>query len=151
MSAPDATAPDAPRSSSRGLRASRLGVVLLAALLGVAVAATIAYAASRLVSQPIGLSAEPADLGRSLAPAPARDAAPVMTTRGAGQQTSTRKAPQSTAPQSTAPQTTAPQTTAPQASPGAPASTPTTTSGDDDSAGSGSDDRGSHREPDADD
>lgn len=146
MSAPDATAPDAPRSSSRGLRASRLGVVLLAALLGVAVAATIAYAASRLVSQPIGLSAEPADLGRSLAPAPARDAAPVMTTRGAGQQTSTRKAPQSTAPQSTAPQT-----TAPQASPGAPASTPTTTSGDDDSAGSGSDDRGSHREPDADD
>lgn len=53
------------------VRSSHLGVVVVVALLGLVLAASIAYAASRLVSQPIGLTSEPADVGESLAPLPA--------------------------------------------------------------------------------
>ena len=42
----------------------------LVALLGLAAAAGITYAASRLVSQPIGLSSEPQRIGDSLGPPP---------------------------------------------------------------------------------
>ena len=46
----------------------RLTATILVALLGLAFAAGITYAASRLVSQPIGLSSEPQRIGNALAP-----------------------------------------------------------------------------------
>ena len=49
------------------VRLSRMTAVALLALLGVVCAAGITYAASRLVRQPIGLSAEPRELSTSLA------------------------------------------------------------------------------------
>ena len=58
-----------------GVRTSRVTFIVLLALLGVFMAAGITYAGGRLVSQPIGLAAEPRDLSSSLtAPAPARRA-----------------------------------------------------------------------------
>ena len=78
---PDAGTPEPPRGPRRA------GVIALA-LVGLALTAGITYAASTLVSQPIGLTSEPATAGDSLAPA-----APLpMTT------SSTAPAPQSTTP-----------------------------------------------------
>ena len=54
-----------------GVRTSRVTFIVLLALLGVFMAAGITYAGGRLVSQPIGLAAEPRDLSSSLT-APAR-------------------------------------------------------------------------------
>jgi hypothetical protein len=51
------------------------------AVLGVVLAAAIALAASRLVSQPIGLSSEPVTAGSDLAPAPAPASAPAKRPR----------------------------------------------------------------------
>lgn len=47
---------------------SRISGVVVIALLGLVLAAAITYAASTLVSQPIGLTSEPATLGKGLAP-----------------------------------------------------------------------------------
>ncbi len=46
----------------------RRSLVMLLAVAGLALAAGVTYAAGRLVSQPIGLTGEPATLGESLAP-----------------------------------------------------------------------------------
>lgn len=78
---PDDPAP-APRRGSR-----RTGVVALA-LVGLALAAGVTYLASTLVSQPIGLTSEPATVGDSLAPG----APPVTTTTRTGT-TTTSTAP----------------------------------------------------------
>ena len=57
------------------LRLSRVTLLVLLALLGAGLVAGITYAGSRLVSQPIGLAAEPRDLSSSLtAPAAATTA-----------------------------------------------------------------------------
>ena len=61
------------------MRPSRVTLGVLLAVLGLCVAAGITYAASSLVSQPIGLSDQPRDLGASLAPA--RTARPRATTK----------------------------------------------------------------------
>ena len=61
------------------VRPSRVTLGVLLAILGLCVAAGITYAASSLVSQPIGLSEQPRDLGASLAPA--RTALPRATTK----------------------------------------------------------------------
>ena len=49
---------------------SRLTVVIALAIAGLVLVAGVTYLASTLVSQPIGLTAEPTTLGESLAPAP---------------------------------------------------------------------------------
>jgi hypothetical protein len=69
--------------------AGRVGL----ALLGVVVAAGIGLAASRLVSQPIGLSGEPVSAGGDLAPAPARPARAPHGPGGTTQPTETRDTP----------------------------------------------------------
>ena len=57
------------------MRLSRVTLLVLLALLGAGLVAGITYAGSRLVSQPIGLAAEPRDLSSSLtAPAAATSA-----------------------------------------------------------------------------
>jgi hypothetical protein len=61
------------------VRRTRLGGIVFLALLGLVVAAAVTYAASTLVSQPIGLTSEPATLGEGLAPA---RGAPAVTTTG---------------------------------------------------------------------
>ena len=79
----------------------RAGVIALA-LVGLALTAGITYAASTLVSQPIGLTSEPATVGDSLAPAAPR---PVMTSPAgpAGQSTTTTVTTTVTTPQSQPP------------------------------------------------
>lgn len=57
------------RRGSVSLRTRRRAGVAALALLGLALTAGITLAASSLVSQPIGLTSEPATLGDSLAPA----------------------------------------------------------------------------------
>jgi hypothetical protein len=59
-----------------------LGWAVLA-LLGVALAAAAGYAASRLATEPIGLSSEPITVGRELAPAAKRRTPTAMPTRTA--------------------------------------------------------------------
>ena len=78
------------------MRLSRVTFAVLVALLGLSCAAGITYAASRLVSQPIGLSSEPRDLSRSLTPltTPARTPAAHTPRR----HTATTTAPTTTAP-----------------------------------------------------
>lgn len=87
------------------MRPSRVTLVILVALLGVACAAGITYAGSRLVSQPIGLSSEPRDLSRSLTPlVPAKRATPATTTTT--KRTRTTPKATSTTPPAVAPATT---------------------------------------------
>jgi len=81
------------------VRPSRVTFVVLLALLGVVLVAGITYAGSRLVSQPIGLAAEPHDLSSSLS-APA---AATTTSKPASTRPATTKAPVTTAPRATAP------------------------------------------------
>jgi len=57
-------------SHPRARKVRRVTATALVALLGLAAAAGITYAASRLVSQPIGLSSEPQRIGDSLGPPP---------------------------------------------------------------------------------
>lgn len=64
---PEVTPPDAPAGEQQPRRPRRAGVIALA-LVGLALTAGISYAASTLVSQPIGLTSEPATVGDSLAP-----------------------------------------------------------------------------------
>ena len=77
---PEVTPPDAPAGEQQPRRPRRAGVIALA-LVGLALTAGISYAASTLVSQPIGLTSEPATVGESLAPgAPATAPATTTTT-----------------------------------------------------------------------
>jgi hypothetical protein len=101
---------------------------LALALLGLAIAAAVAFAASRLVSQRIGLASQPLNAGRELAPPAARR--PEHRHRGSG------SGPAPTVP-GPAPTTTAPTTIAP------PATTivPPTTGGSEGDGGSGADDQ----------
>lgn len=114
--------PTDPSEPPRGSR--RAGVIALA-LVGLALTAGITYAASTVVSQPIGLTSEPATVGDSLAPG-----APITTS------TTTSTAPATTTVTTTVttPPTTTTATTPP---PTATATTPatTTTSGGDDHHG----------------
>jgi len=50
------------------VKLSRVTAVVLLALLGLVLAAAVTYAASTIVSHPIGLAAEPTDIGESLGP-----------------------------------------------------------------------------------
>ncbi|MSW96000.1 MAG: hypothetical protein F2796_04285 [Actinobacteria bacterium] len=76
--------PDSPGSDpkARARRRSLRAGIALVAVLGVVLTAGVAYAASHLVSESIGLAAEPAALDRSLAPdvAPARSSRRTTTT-----------------------------------------------------------------------
>jgi len=67
----------------RRVNPSRVTVVVLLALFGLVLAAAVTYTASRIVSQPIGLAAEPTDIGESLGPRPrpATGQAPRVITR----------------------------------------------------------------------
>lgn len=58
---------------------SRISGVVVIALLGLVLAAAITYAASTLVSQPIGLTSEPATLGKGLAPSATGSGTPTQT------------------------------------------------------------------------
>lgn len=81
------------------MRSSRATFVVLLALLGVGLAAGITYAASRLVSEPIGLAAEPHDLSSSLtAPAPTAAATPTTATPATATPTRTTPPPTATSP-----------------------------------------------------
>jgi hypothetical protein len=75
---------------------------LALALLGLAIAAGVAFAASRLVSQRIGLASEPLNAGRELAPPAARESHGKSGNdqhhRGGSSTTSTSAAPSATAP-----------------------------------------------------
>lgn len=64
------TLPTLSRARTRlaNVRVPRITGAVLLALLGVALAAGITYAASTVVSTPIGLSSESTDIGQSLAP-----------------------------------------------------------------------------------
>ncbi len=84
------------------VRPSRVTFVVLVALLGVVLVAGITYAGSRLVSQPIGLAAEPRNLSSSLT-APA---AAATTSRPAATHPATTAAPVTTAPPASRPNTT---------------------------------------------
>jgi hypothetical protein len=64
------------RRSSTGRRVA--GVIALA-LVGLVMAAGITFVASRLVSEPIGLSGQPGDLGTTLAPAAPAPTSPTLT------------------------------------------------------------------------
>ena len=57
------------RVASSAMTVPRLPATIALAIVGLVLAAGITYLANTLVSQPIGLSSEPATLGRSLAPA----------------------------------------------------------------------------------
>ncbi len=50
------------------VKLSRVTAVVLLALFGLVLAAAVTYAASTIVSHPIGLASEPADIGESLGP-----------------------------------------------------------------------------------
>jgi hypothetical protein len=63
----------------RRVRLSRVAAVVLVALFGLVLAAAVTYAASTIVSQPIGLASEPADIGESLGPRPFVPSAPPRT------------------------------------------------------------------------
>ncbi len=110
-----------------------LGWILLA-LLGLVLAAGVSYAASRISTQHIGLSAEPPSLGEELGPRTTR------TTPSAGTRQRTPTSKQTTPSQTPAPsttpttpaQTTAPQTTPPRTTPTSP---PSTSGGGDDHGG----------------
>lgn len=77
---PDETSSEQQGPPEPPRRPRRAGVIALA-LVGLALTAGISYAASTLVSQPIGLTSEPATVGESLAPgAPATAPATTTTT-----------------------------------------------------------------------
>ncbi|HMS60880.1 MAG TPA: hypothetical protein PKD63_01285 [Solirubrobacteraceae bacterium] len=77
---PDETSSEQQAPPEPPRRPRRAGVIALA-LVGLALTAGISYAASTLVSQPIGLTSEPATVGESLAPgAPATAPATTTTT-----------------------------------------------------------------------
>jgi len=102
-----------PRGRLGGVRPSRVTFVVLLALLGVVLVAGITYAGSRLVSEPIGLAAEPRNLSSSLtAPAITRTVRPVRTVtakpRPAAVATTTAPAPVITPAASPAPVATTP-------------------------------------------
>ena len=108
-----------PRGRLGAVRPSRVTFVVLLALLGVGLVAGITYAGSRLVSQPIGLAAEPHNLSSSLT-APA--AAATTTTSAARTTTTTTTRPATTTsvqpvapPVATTPVTTNPAFTVPSA------------------------------------
>lgn len=87
------------------------------ALVGLAVAAAVSLAASRLVSERIGLTAEPVSAGKELAPPDRRQAATGKSAKHDGHAASTTTTLATTtttvAPTTTAPTTTAPSTTVP--------------------------------------
>lgn len=84
---PDETSSEQQGPPEPPRRPRRAGVIALA-LVGLALTAGISYAASTLVSQPIGLTSEPATVGESLAPgAPAT--APATTTTSTAPATTT--------------------------------------------------------------
>jgi hypothetical protein len=81
------------RPSDRARRRSlRLGLALVA-VLGVVLTAGVAYAASHLVSESIGLASEPAELDRSLAPAESA-ASPTRSRTTTAPATTTTSAPE---------------------------------------------------------
>ncbi len=123
------------------VRLSRIGVVVLVALAGLVLAAAISYAASRLVSQPIGLISEPVGVGESLAPVVT--SVPVgTTTTPAKKKSRTSTTPATVAPPVTQAPPPVTRTVRPPAQT-APATTrpPVTTTGDDDSPRSDSHDQ----------
>jgi hypothetical protein len=78
----------------------RTALLVLAALLGIALAAAITWGTSQLVRQRIGLASEPLTAGRRLLPPLA--VKPAQTTRiGTGTTTSTSARPRSHAPSTT--------------------------------------------------
>ena len=91
---PDETS-DVSHPRARKLR--RVTATALVALLGLAAAAGITYAASRLVSQPIGLSSEPQRIGDSLGPPPEQTTT-ATTTRTTTTQPTTTQPTTTTAP-----------------------------------------------------
>jgi hypothetical protein len=99
----------------------RTALVLLAALLGIAVAAAITYGTSQLVSQHIGLASEPITAGRALL-APAVRRAPATPTRTSAPPSGGTAAPGE--PRTTSPAEAAPAPEAPAASHEAPAASP---------------------------
>jgi len=109
-------------ASVRHVKLSRVTAVVLLALLGLVLAAAVTYAASTIVSHPIGLAAEPTDIGESLGPPQATQ--PATTVQTTVTRTTTVQTPvptqptttpptQTTFPPATTPSTTAPSTTAP--------------------------------------
>lgn len=76
---------DRPRRTFGRVPKSRISGIVVVALLGLVLAAAITYTASTLVSQPIGLTSEPATLGEGLAPSatttPARTITVTTTTQ----------------------------------------------------------------------
>ncbi len=108
------------RTRLANVRVPRITGAVLLALLGVALAAGITYAASTVVSTPIGLSSESTDVGQSLAPR--TTPAPTFTTPPA-KTTTTTVTTTTTAPPVTTPP---PVTTTP------PAATTPPRHGDDD-------------------
>ncbi len=99
------------------VKLSRVTAVVLLALLGLVLAAAVTYAASTIVSHPIGLAAEPTDIGESLGPPQATQPNTVQTTVT---RTTTVQTPAPTPPTTTT-TTTPTQTTFP------PATTPNAT------------------------
>ena len=85
----------------------RLTATIVFALLGLAVAAGVTYAASRLVSQPIGISSEPQHVGDALAPVS------VVNRTTTVKSPSTKTTPKQVPITPSQPPTTSPQTTAP--------------------------------------
>ncbi len=113
------------------VKPSRVTAVVLLALFGLVLAAAVTYAASTIVSHPIGLAAEPTDIGESLGPPQA--AQPTTTVQTTVTRTTTVQTPTSTQP----PTTQSTQTTFPPATtPGATTPSP----GDDDNGHPDSDD-----------
>jgi hypothetical protein len=88
----------------RARKVRRVTATALVALLGLAVAAGITYAASRLVSQPIGLSSEPQRIGDSLGP-------PAAQTTTTSPRTTTTTSPRTTTSERTTTTTTTQSTT----------------------------------------
>jgi hypothetical protein len=99
------------------------------ALLGLAVAAAVAIAASNLVSRQIGLASEPISAGRALAPA-------ASSNRGQGSSSSGRSGDHSVP---TVP-TTTPETTTPATTPTAPTTTDDRSHSSDEHGSDGDDD-----------
>ena len=97
----------------------RTALVLLAALLGIAVAAAITYGTSQLVSQHIGLASEPITAGRALLAPAVRRAPATRTTRTAASPSGGAAVPGE--PRTTTPAEAAPAPEAPAASPEPPA------------------------------
>lgn len=94
---------DQPRRRLGRVPKSRISGVVVVALLGLVLAAAITYAASTLVSQPIGLTSEPATLGEGLAPSDTGTRTTPTRTVTVTTTTPTSSTPTSTTTTSTAP------------------------------------------------